>query len=381
MIYLDHNATTPLDPFVLEEMLPYFTKSYGNAASRSHQIGLDANRAASSARERVAELLNCEPSELFFTSGATEAINMGIKGFCQKFHNQKKRILTSSIEHKAVLDTCESLKHFGIETDLAKVGPDGIVDLEDLEAKITANTILVAIQHANNEIGVIQPLGEISALCSEKNVCLFVDGAQGAGKIPVDLKALGVDMYSMSAHKFYGPKGVGALYIKRRTEVEPIIHGGGHENGLRSGTLNVPGIVGLGAAAQLSKERMLIDNDHLINLRTMLLDQLSTNKIIFEVNGTLENRLAGNLSICFTAADSEAILTNLKNVALSSGSACTSESIEPSHVLLALGLSIDDANSSIRFGIGRGNTRDDIEKTTEEIIPIVRNLQELSSTA
>jgi cysteine desulfurase len=380
LIYLDNNATTPLDPQVLEEMLPYFIDSYGNAASRSHQIGLDANRAVSSGRERVAELLNCEPSELFFTSGATEAINMGIKGFCQKFHHQNKNIVSIGIEHKAVLDTCESLKHFGIETNLAKVGPDGIVDLEHLEAKITANTILIAIQHANNEIGVIQPLEEISALCSKMNICLFVDGAQAAGKIPVNLKTLGVDMYSISAHKFYGPKGLGALYIKRGTTVQPLIHGGGHENGLRSGTLNVPGIVGLGAASQLSMKRMLVDNDHLLNLRGLLLDQLETGKINFWVNGSLDFRLAGNLSICFPGADSEAILINLKSVALSSGSACTSESIEPSHVLLAMGLTMDDANASIRFGIGRGNTEADIEKTAEEIIPIVRNLQELSST-
>lgn len=379
MIYLDHNATTPLDPIVLEEMLPHFTHSYGNAASRSHQIGLDANRAVSASRESVSTLINCEPSEIFFTSGATEAINLGIKGYCQKFHNQNKRIVSIGIEHKAVLDTCESLKYFGIETELVKVGPDGHVDLKDLEAKITANTVLVAIQHANNEIGVIQSIDKISALCSKKNVCLFVDGAQAAGKIQVNLKAFPIDMYCISAHKFYGPKGVGALYIKRGTTVQPLIHGGGHENGLRSGTLNVPGIVGLGAASKLSKERMLIDNNHLLNLRNNLLDQLSEGEINYKVNGTLDNRLAGNLSICFPGADSEGILTNLKNVALSSGSACTSESIEPSHVLLTLGLSIDDANSSIRFGIGRGNTEDDIEKTAEEIIPIVRNLQELSS--
>jgi cysteine desulfurase len=379
LIYLDHNATTPVDPFVLEEMEPYLVELYGNPASRSHQIGLAANRAVSASRDSVAELLKREPSEIVFTSGATEAINLGIKGYCQNFHHQNKRIISIGIEHKAVLDTCESLKYFGIETELAKVGPDGLVDLKDLEAKITANTVLVAIQHANNEIGVIQPIDKISALCSKKNVCLFVDGAQAAGKIQVDLKAIPIDMYSISAHKFYGPKGVGALYIKRGTTVQPLIHGGGHENGLRSGTLNVPGIVGLGAASKLSQERMLIDNDHLLNLRKSLLNRLCRSKISLRVNGTLDNRLAGNLSICFPGADSEAILTNLKNVALSSGSACTSESIEPSHVLLALGLSTDDANSSIRFGIGRGNTEDDIEKTAEEIIPIVRNLQELSS--
>ena len=379
MIYLDHNATTPVDDHVLSIMLPYFSKIYGNAASRSHQFGIEASRAVSKSRKQMAELLSCEPSQLFFTSGATEAINLGIKGFFESSSKSKKRILTLAIEHKAVLDTCQALKKHGAEIDFVKVGSDGLIDLEDLEEKISEDTILVAVHHANNEIGVIQPIEEIGRLCQRKNVKYFVDGSQAAGKILVDLSSATIDMYAISGHKFYGPKGIGALYVNRQLELEPLIHGGAQESGLRSGTLNVPAIVGIGAAADIAKSRMTSDDSHCIKLRQMLIKLLAEAGLNFKVNGSLDYRLSGNLNILFPGADSEAIMTNLKGVALSNGSACSSNTIEASHVLLGIGLSEDEANSSIRVGIGRGNTELEIIKFVEELKPIVQNLQELSS--
>ncbi|HEX8332362.1 MAG TPA: IscS subfamily cysteine desulfurase, partial [Segetibacter sp.] len=347
-VYLDNNATTPCDPRVVEAMIPYFTENFGNAASRNHPFGWTAEEAVDYAREQVAKLIGADPKEIIFTSGATEADNLGIKGVFEMYASKGNHIITATTEHKAVLDTCKHLEKLGADVTYLAVKEDGLIDLKDLEAAIKPTTILIAIMYANNEIGVIQPVREISALAKKNGVLFFTDGVQAAGKIPVDVNKDGIDLMALTAHKMYGPKGVGALYVRRknpRVKVTAQLDGGGHERGMRSGTLNVPGIVGFGKAAELSRLEMEQDTKRLSALR----DKLETELLKVEeayVNGNTKHRLPHVANISFKHVEGEGLLMGFnKNIALSSGSACTSASLEPSYVLKALGLGDDLAHS------------------------------------
>ncbi len=380
-IYLDNNATTPMDPRVLEAMTPYFLEHFGNAASRNHPFGWEAEEAVDYAREQVAKLIGADPKEIIFTSGATEADNLGIKGVFEMYASKGNHIITATTEHKAVLDTCKHIEKMGGEVTYLQVNAEGIIDLKELEAAMKPTTILVAIMYANNEIGTLQPIKEISAITRKHGALLFTDATQAIGKIPVDVNKDGIDLAAFTAHKMYGPKGVGALYVRRknpRVKVTAQMDGGGHERGMRSGTLNVPGIVGFGKACELCRLDMEADTKRISKLR----DKLENALLLLEeayVNGSREFRLPHVTNISFKHVEGEGLLMGFnKNIALSSGSACTSASLEPSYVLKALGLGDDLAHSSLRFGLGRFTTEEQIDYTIKAISETVIKLREMS---
>ncbi|MBN8664477.1 MAG: IscS subfamily cysteine desulfurase [Chitinophagales bacterium] len=380
-IYLDNNATTPMDPRVLEAMLPYFVENFGNAASRNHPFGWAAEEAVDYAREQVAKLIGADPKEIIFTSGATEGDNLAIKGVFDMYASKGNHIITANTEHKAVLDTCKHIEKAGGEVTYLDVKADGRIDLAELEAAIKPTTILIAIMYANNEIGVIQPVKEISAIAKKHGVLFFSDAVQAVGKIPVDVNKDGIDLMAFTAHKMYGPKGIGALYVRRknpRVKVTAQLDGGGHERGMRSGTLNVPGIVGFGKAAELAMNEMAQDAERLSKLRDKLENALMQLEEAY-VNGTPEHRLPHVSNISFKYVEGEGLMMGFnKNIAVSSGSACTSASLEPSYVLKALGLGDDLAHSSLRFGLGRFTTEEQIDYTIEHVSKTVLKLREMS---
>src|SRR3954452_25596610 len=380
-IYLDNNATTPMDPRVLEAMIPYFTDHFGNAASRNHSFGWEAEEAVDYAREQVAKLVGSDPKEIIFTSGATEGDNLAIKGVYEMYAGKGNHIITAVTEHKAVLDTCKHIEKLGGEVTYLPVKADGLIDLGELEAAIRPTTILVAIMYGNNEIGVIQPIREISAIAKKHGALLFTDAVQAVGKIPVDVQKDGIDLMAFTAHKMYGPKGIGALYVRRknpRVKVTAQMDGGGHERGMRRGTLNVPGIVGFGKAAELARLEMEQDAKRLGFLRDKLQSELLKLEEAY-VNGDKEHRLPHVTNISFKYVEGEGLLMGFnKEIALSSGSACTSASLEPSYVLKALGLGDDLAHSSLRFGLGRFTTEEQIDYTIEQVRNTVLKLREMS---
>ncbi len=380
-IYMDNHATTPLDPRVLEAMMPYLTTVFGNAASRNHSFGWEAEAAVEKAREQVAKLIGSTAKEIIFTSGATESNNLAIKGIAEMYRERGNHIITQATEHKATLDTCKRLEKSGYRVTYLPVKADGLIDMEDLKRAMDDKTILVTIMIANNEIGVVQPVAEIGKLCHEKGVLFHTDGVQAVGKIPVDVNAMNIDAMSISAHKIYGPKGVGALYVRRRNprvQISEQINGGGHERGMRSGTLNVPGIVGLGKACELAREEMATEAKRLAGLREKLQAKLESNLDYIHVNGSMEHRLPGNLNMSFVYVEGESLLMGINDIAVSSGSACTSATLEPSYVLKALGLGDDVAHSSIRFGLGRFNTEAEVDYVADKVIDVVQKLRELS---
>jgi len=380
-IYMDNHATTALDPRVLEAMLPYLTKIYGNAASRNHQFGWEAEQAVDAAREQIARLIGASAKEIIFTSGATESNNLAIKGAAEMYREKGNHIITQVTEHKAVLDTCKHLEKRGYKVTYLPVQADGRVSAEDVAAAITPETILVSIMYANNEIGVINPVAEIGKLCHEKSVLFHCDAVQAVGKIPVDVQKDNIDLLSLSGHKIYGPKGVGALYVRRRAprvQLVSQIDGGGHERGMRSGTLNVPGIVGLGKACELCGEEMEAETRRLTGLRDYLRKRLEDKLDYVHVNGNMEHHLPGNLNMSFVYVEGESLLMGINDIAVSSGSACTSATLEPSYVLKALGLGDDVAHSSIRFGLGRFNTKEEVDYVADKLIDTVLKLRELS---
>jgi cysteine desulfurase len=380
-IYMDNHATTPLDPRVLEAMMPYLTGIFGNAASRNHSFGWEAEKATEKAREQVAKLIGATAKEIIFTSGATESNNLALKGIAEMYRERGNHIITQVTEHKAVLDTCKKLEKQGYRVTYLPVGADGLIDLEDLKRAIDDKTILVSIMYANNEIGVIQPVREIGAICKEKGILFHTDGVQAVGKIPVDVQKDNIDVLSLSGHKIYGPKGVGALYVRRRNprvQISEQINGGGHERGMRSGTLNVPGIVGLGAACEIAQTEMADEAKREQELRDYLKNKLEEALDYVHVNGNMEHHLPGNLNMSFVYVEGESLLMGINDIAVSSGSACTSATLEPSYVLKALGLGDDVAHSSIRFGLGRFNTRAEVDYVSDKIIDVVKKLRELS---
>ena len=380
-IYMDNHATTPMDPRVLEEMLPYFMEKFGNAASRNHSFGWAAEEGTETARERIAKLIGASTKEVIFTSGATESDNLAIKGVAEMYREKGNHIITAVTEHKAVLDTCKRLEKYGYRVTYMPVQKDGLVDLDDLKRAMDEKTILVTIMAANNEIGVLQPIAEIGKLCRERGVIFHTDATQAIGKIPFDVNKQNVDLASISAHKMYGPKGVGALYVRRknpRVQISAIIDGGGHERGMRSGTLNVPGIVGLGKACALALEEMPQESCKLAGLRNRLRERIMGRLDEVYINGSMEHRLPGNLNISFAYVEGESLLMGINDVAVSSGSACTSATLEPSYVLKALGTGDDLAHSSIRFGIGRFNTEAEVDYVADRVIETVERLRELS---
>jgi cysteine desulfurase len=380
-IYLDNNATTPMDPRVLEAMIPYFTEHFGNAASRNHPFGWEAEEAVDYAREQVAKLIGADPKEIIFTSGATEGDNLGIKGVYEMYASKGNHIITCTTEHKAVLDTCKHIEHLGGEVTYLPVAANGLIDLTALESAIKPTTILIAIMYANNEIGVVQPVKEISTIAKKHGVLFFSDAVQAVGKIPVDVNADGIDIMAFTAHKMYGPKGIGALYVRRknpRVKVTAQMDGGGHERGMRSGTLNVPGIVGFGKACELARLEMAADAERLSKLRDKLEAALTQIDESY-VNGSTEHRLPHVANISFKYVEGEGLMMGFnKTIALSSGSACTSASLEPSYVLKALGLGDDLAHSSLRFGLGRFTTDEQIDYTIKAVTDTVLKLREMS---
>lgn len=380
-IYLDHNATTPCDPRVVEAMIPYFTNSFGNAASRNHPFGWQAEEAVDNAREQVAKLIGADPKEIIFTSGATEADNLAIKGVFEMYASKGNHIITCNIEHKAVLDTCKHIEKEGGEVTYLKVKDNGLIDLAELEAAIRPSTILIAIMYANNEVGTIMPMKEISAIAKKKGILVFSDATQAVGKVPVNVNTDGIDLMAFSAHKMYGPKGVGALYVRRknpRVKVTAQIDGGGHERGMRSGTLNVPGIVGFGKACEICMNEMTEETARVSKLRNKLENALLKIEEAY-LNGDKEQRLPHVTNISFKYVEGEGLMMGFnKNIAVSSGSACTSASLEPSYVLKALGLGDDLAHSSLRFGLGRFTTEDQIDYTIEQVTNTVNKLREMS---
>ncbi len=380
-IYMDYHATTPVDPRVLEAMLPYFTEHFGNAASRNHPFGWAAEEAVDKARKQVGDLIGANPKEIVFTSGATESDNLAIKGVAEMYREKGNHIITCVTEHKAVIDTCKKLEKQGGRVTYLPVQKDGRIDLDDLRAAITDKTILITIMTANNEIGVIQPIAEIGAIAKEKRVFFHTDAVQAAGKVPFNVNDLKVDLVSLSAHKMYGPKGVGALYVRRRNPrvlLSEQISGGGHERGMRSGTLIVPGIVGLGKAAELCKQEMATEAERLRQLRDYLNAALHKNLDELYINGSMEHRLPHNLNISFAYVEGESLLMGINDVAVSSGSACTSASLEPSYVLKALGAGDDLAHSSIRFGLGRWTTEEEVDYVVDKLTNVVQRLREMS---
>jgi cysteine desulfurase len=380
-IYMDNHATSPMDPRVLEAMIPFFTQKFGNAASRNHSFGWEAEQAVENAREQIAKLIGASAREIIFTSGATESNNLAIKGIAEMYKERGNHIITQVTEHKAVLDTCKRLEKYGYRVTYLPVKADGLIDMEDLKRAIDDKTILVSIMAANNEIGVLQPVAEIGKLCHEKGVIFHSDAVQAVGKIPVDVSAMNIDVLSLTAHKLYGPKGVGALYVRRRNprvQISAQIDGGGHERGMRSGTLNVPSIVGFGKACEIAGEEMAFEAARLQKMRDSLRNKLESALDYVEVNGSWEHRLPGNLNMSFVYVEGESLLMGINDVAVSSGSACTSATLEPSYVLKALGLGDDVAHSSIRFGLGRFNTQAEVDYVGDKVISIVKKLRELS---
>jgi cysteine desulfurase len=378
---MDYHATTPVDPRVLEAMMPYFTEKFGNAASRNHPFGWEAEEAVEIARKQVADLVGANPKEIIFTSGATESNNLAIKGVAEMYREKGNHVITCVTEHKAVIDTCKKLEKQGLRVTYLPVQKDGRISLDELRAAITDKTILITIMTANNEIGVLQPIAEIGAIAKEKGILFHTDGVQAVGKVPFDVTALKVDLVSMSGHKIYGPKGVGALYVRRRNPrvlLAEQISGGGHERGMRSGTLNVTGIVGLGKAAQLCQQEMEKDTARLRALRDRLNAQLHKSLDEIYINGSMEHRLPHNLNISFAYVEGESLLMGINDVAVSSGSACTSASLEPSYVLKALGAGDDLAHSSIRFGLGRWTTDEEVNYVVDKLTKVVRRLREMS---
>src|SRR5215831_5689879 len=380
-IYLDYHATTPVDPRVVETMLPYFTRQFGNAASRNHPFGWEAEEAVDHARKQVADLIGANAKEIVFTSGATESDNLAIKGAAEMYREKGNHIITCVTEHKAVIDTCKRLEKEGYRVTYLPVQKDGRISLDELRAAISDKTILISIMAANNEIGVLQPIAEIGAIAKEKGILFHTDAVQAVGKVPFNVSDLKVDMASLSAHKMYGPKGVGALYVRRRNPrvlLAPIIDGGGHERGMRSGTLNVPGIVGFGKAAELCRQELPSESAELLRLREKLRTNLERELDETYINGDLKKRLPGNLNMSFAYVEGESLLMGINDVAVSSGSACTSASLEPSYVLKALGVGEDLAHTSIRFGIGRFNTEEEVDYVAARVVEVVRRLRELS---
>jgi cysteine desulfurase len=380
-IYLDYHATTPMDPRVLEAMLPYFGEMFGNAASRNHSFGWEAEEAVEKARQQVASLIGANKKEIVFTSGATESNNLALKGVAEMYAEKGNHIITVATEHKAVLDTCKRLEKQGLKVTYLPVQPDGLIDLEAFKSAITDKTILVSVMYANNEIGVIQPIREIGTICKERGVLFHTDATQAVGKVPVDVNADKIDLLSISAHKMYGPKGVGALYVRRkgpRVQLTAQIDGGGHERGMRSGTLNVPGIVGLGEACALCQAEMETESARLRALRDRLKDRILAELDEVYINGTMEHRLPHNLNISFAYVEGESLLMGINDIAVSSGSACTSATLEPSYILKALGAGDDLAHSSIRFGLGRFTTQEEVDYAAEKVIQVVLKLRELS---
>ena len=380
-IYMDNHATTRTDPRVLEEMLPYFTGSFGNAASRNHQFGWVAEQAVEQARGRIAGLIGASAKEIIFTSGATESDNLAIKGVAEMYREKGNHIITQATEHKAVLDSCKRLEKHGCRVTYLPVQKDGRIDLDDLKRAMDDQTILVTIMAANNEIGVLQPVREIGALCHERGVLFHSDAVQAIGKVPFHVIQDKVDLASISAHKIYGPKGVGALYVRRknpRVQLVAQIDGGGHERGMRSGTLNVPGIVGLGKACAIAGEEMVEEAAKLAALRDRLKAAIMGQLDEVYINGSMEHRLPGNLNLSFAYVEGESLLMGINDVAVSSGSACTSATLEPSYVLKALGAGDELAHSSIRFGLGRFNTEAEVDYVVQRVVETVKRLRELS---
>ncbi|MGA9977036.1 MAG: aminotransferase class V-fold PLP-dependent enzyme [Candidatus Sulfotelmatobacter sp.] len=404
---MDNHATTPLDPRVLEEMLPYFVENFGNAASRNHSFGWAAEKAVETARERIAKLVGASTKEIIFTSGATESDNLAIKGVAEMYREKGNHIITAVTEHKAVLDTCKHLEKYGYRVTYLPVQKDGLVNLDGLKRALDGKTIdnqttddktvdnrtidnkavdnrtiLVTIMSANNEIGVLQPIEEIGRLCRERGVIFHTDAAQSIGKMPINVDKQNIDLMSIAGHKVYGPKGVGALYVRSknpRVQLSALIDGGGHERGLRSGTLNVPGIVGLGKACAIAQEEMLKESCHLAGKRNRLRDRILGRLDEAYINGSMDHRLPGNLNLSFAGVDGEALMMSLNDIAVSSGSACTTAALEPSHVLRAIGISDDLAQRSIRFGIGRFNTDAEIDYVADRIVETVTHLRELNA--
>ncbi len=380
-IYFDNHATTRVDPRVVEAMEPYFTDIYGNAASRNHEYGWKAEEAVEIGRAQVAKLINATPKEIVFTSGATESTNLAIKGVAQMYREKGNHIITEVTEHKATLDTCKSLEKFGYEVTYLPVEKDGRINLDELRKAITPKTILISIMYANNEIGTVQPIAEIGKIAKEKGVFFHVDGVQAVGKIPVDVQKDGIDLMSISGHKLYGPKGVGALYVRRknpRVQLASQIDGGGHERGMRSGTLNVPGIVGLGKACELCQQEMAEETARLSKLRDRLRDSIMSRLDETFINGSETHRLPHNINISFAYVEGESLLMGINDIAVSSGSACTSATLEPSYVLKALGVGEDLAHTSIRFGLGRFNTEEEVDYVADRVVETVSRLRELS---
>ena len=381
-IYMDCHATTPVDPRVLDAMLPYLTERFGNAASRNHSFGWAAAKAVETARQHIADLIGASPKEIVFTSGATESDNLAIKGAANMYREKGNHLITVMTEHRAVLDTCKRLEKDGYRVTYLPVRPDGLIDLEALRCAISDETILISVMTANNEIGVIQPIAEIGALAKEREIVFHSNAAQACGKIALDVNASHVDLMSITAHKMYGPKGVGALYVRRqrpRVQLTPIVDGGGHERGMRSGTLNVPGSVGFGAAANICRREMVTESARLRTLRDRLKDGLQRNLSGIGINGSMDARLRNNLNVRFSGLDGESLLMAIDDVAVSSGAACTSASAEPSHVLKSIGTPDDLAHASIRFGLGRFNTEEEVDYVIDKVTQVVTHLRERSS--
>jgi cysteine desulfurase len=379
-IYLDYQATTPTDPRVVEEMLPYFNAQFGNPHSRSHQYGWEAEDAVEKARAQVAAIIGADPREIIFTSGATESNNLAIKGVMGFYGDRKNHIITTVTEHKCVLDTCRQLEQQGFEVTYLPVKPDGLVDLEELKAAITDKTAIVSIMTANNEIGVIQPVAEIGAICRERKVFFHSDCAQAVGKIPLDVNEMNIDLMSISGHKIYGPMGIGALFVRRKPRVRLVaqISGGGQERGMRSGTLPLPLCVGLGKACEIAMEEMATEAERLKYLRDRFMDRINENLPEVYLNGDLEHRLPGNLNLSFAFVEGEGLMMGIKDLAVSSGSACTSASLEPSYVLRALGVNEEMAHTSLRIGFGRFTTEEEVDAAADRIIGEVTRLREMS---
>ena len=380
-IFMDYHSTTPVDPRVLEAMLPYFSQSFGNAASRNHSFGWEAEKAIDLARQQIAQLIHAHPKEVIFTSGATESDNLALKGVAEMYREKGNHIITAVTEHKAILDTAKHLEKEGCEVTYLPVDAKGLIDLDALKNAITDKTILISIMLANNEIGVIQPIAEIGRIAKEKGVLFHCDATQGVGKVPVDVDVMGIDLMSFSAHKIYGPKGVGGLYVRKRkprVRVSAMMDGGGHERGMRSGTLNVTGIVGLGMACEICGKEMQEEGLRLRGMRGRLQDYILKHLDEVYINGDPENGLPQNLNMSFAYVEGESLLMGLKEIALSSGSACTTATLEPSYVLRALGVGSDLAHSSLRFGLGRFTTDEEVDYVGKRVVKTVQRLREMS---
>jgi cysteine desulfurase len=378
---MDNHATTPVDPRVLEAMLPYFKETFGNPASRNHSFGWAAEEAVETAREQIAKLIGATSKEIVFTSGATESDNLAIKGVAEMYREKGNHIITAVTEHKAVLDTCKRLEKHGYRVTYLPVQKNGLIDLDDLKRAMDDKTILVTIMAANNEIGVLQPIEEIGKLCRERGVLFHTDAVQAIGKVPMDVNKQNIDLASITGHKIYGPKGVGALYVRRRNprvQISAQVDGGGHERGMRSGTLNVPGIAGLGKACAIAQQDMPQEACRLAGLRNRLRDRIEAKLDEVYINGSMEHRLPGSLNMSFAYVEGESLLMGINDIAVSSGSACTSATLEPSYVLKALGTGDDLAHSSLRFGIGRFNTEAEVDYVADRVIEAVEHLRELS---